>query len=191
MYIVTLAGSPKALSRSSSLLGYVSERLQSENTQIQSYSLAQFDQQALLEGDFSHPTIRQFQDDVERADGLVIATPIYKAAYSGLLKTMLDVLAQDALAHKVILPVASGGTVAHLLAIDYALKPILTSMKAQEILSGVFAQDSQIQVSEQGVQLEANLRERLDLAVGQFQYVLRCRRSMEASLKTAVSVSNV
>lgn len=45
---------------------------------------------------------------------------------------------------KVVLPLATGGTVAHLLAVDYALKPVLSTLKAQEILHGVFADDSQV-----------------------------------------------
>lgn len=43
-----------------------------------------------------------------------------------------------------VLPLATGGTVAHLLAVDYALKPVLSTLKAQEILHGVFADDSQV-----------------------------------------------
>ncbi len=42
-----------------------------------------------------------------------------------------------------VLPLATGGTVAHMLAVDYALKPVLSALKAQEILHGVFADDSQ------------------------------------------------
>ena len=102
---------------------------------------------------------------------------MYKASFSGVLKTILDVLPQDALAHKTVLPVASGGSLAHLLALDYALKPVLSALKAQEILSGVFAVDSQIQIDTQPITIETNLRERLDQAAQQFAHALRCRRS--------------
>ena len=53
-------------------------------------------------------------------------------------------LPERALQGKVVLPLATGGTVAHLLAVDYALKPVLSALKAQEILHGVFADDSQV-----------------------------------------------
>jgi FMN reductase len=49
---------------------------------------------------------------------------VYKAAYSGLLKTLLDLLPQCALAGKVVLPVVTCGSPAHVLAIDYALRPL-------------------------------------------------------------------
>lgn len=59
------------------------------------------------------------------ADVVIVATPIYKAAYSGLLKVFLDLLPPDALRGKTVLPLAMGGSLAHLLALDYALKPVL------------------------------------------------------------------
>ena len=52
---------------------------------------------------------------LEKADGLIVATPVYKAAFSGLLKTWLDLLPQFGLAGKVVLPLATGGSVAHAL----------------------------------------------------------------------------
>lgn len=66
--------------------------------------------------------------EVDLADALVVATPVYKASYSGVLKTFLDVLPQKAFARKAVLPLATGGTIAHLLSIDYALRPVLLSL---------------------------------------------------------------
>ncbi len=62
--------------------------------------------------------------------------------FSGALKTLLDLLPERALEGKIVLPLATGGTIAHMLAVDYALKPVLNALKAQEILHGVFADDS-------------------------------------------------
>jgi len=67
---------------------------------------------------------------VENADAIVITTPIYKASFSGLLKTFLDLLPQTALRGKSVLPIATGGASAHVLALDYALRPVLMSMGA-------------------------------------------------------------
>ncbi|WP_437719533.1 NAD(P)H-dependent oxidoreductase [Sorangium sp. So ce448] len=50
------------------------------------------------------------------AAGVVIATPIYKASYTGALKAFLDLLPQFGLAGKAALPLATGGTLAHVLA---------------------------------------------------------------------------
>ncbi|HEY9910193.1 MAG TPA: NAD(P)H-dependent oxidoreductase [Thermosynechococcaceae cyanobacterium] len=51
---------------------------------------------------------------------------------------------RKALLGKVILPIAMGGTIAHPLAIDYALKPVLSELGAWHLLGGVYAVDKQI-----------------------------------------------
>lgn len=65
-----------------------------------------------------------------------------------------------------VLPLATGGTVAHLLAVDYALKPVLNALKAQEILHGVFADDSQVIDYQHKPHFTPNLQTRLDAALG-------------------------
>ncbi|MGA5194026.1 NAD(P)H-dependent oxidoreductase [Streptomyces exfoliatus] len=75
----------------------------------------------------------------ERA-GKLVPRQIYKAAYSGLLKTFLDLLPQHAFAGKPVLPLATGGSPAHVLAPEYALRPILTAFGAQ-VCQGRFVLD--------------------------------------------------
>jgi FMN reductase len=91
---------------------------------------------ALLRADVTHPSIRSAVAAVDLADALVVGTPVYKASFSGLLKTFLDVLPQKALVGKTVLPLASGGTIAHLLSIDYALRPVLLSLCPRHVAPG-------------------------------------------------------
>ncbi len=70
---------------------------------------------------------------------------MYKAAYSGVLKSLLDLLPKDILSGKSVLPIATGGTIAHLLSIDYALKPVLYAIGARKILNGIYLIDLQLQ----------------------------------------------
>jgi len=81
---------------------------------------------------------------VRQADAVVVATPVYKAAYSGLLKAFLDLLPQDGLAGKLVLPLATGGSQSHMLALDYALRPVLASMAARSILPSIYATSDQL-----------------------------------------------
>ena len=53
----------------------------------------------LLTG-FAGPDLATAIDKVVKADGLIAATPIFSASYSGLFKTFFDVLEPDALAGK-------------------------------------------------------------------------------------------
>ena len=59
---------------------------------------------------------------------------------------MLDLLDEKALAGKVVLPIATGGSPAHLLALEYGLKPVLSALGARHILAGVYATDKQVRV---------------------------------------------
>ena len=43
-----------------------------------------------------------------------------------------------------MLPLATGGSLAHLLALDYALKPVLAALGARDILDGVYATEAQL-----------------------------------------------
>ena len=74
-----------------------------------------------------------------------------------------------------VLPLATGGTVAHLLAVDYALKPVLNALKAQEILHGVFADDSQVIDYQHKPHFTPNLQTRLDNALETFWHALHRR----------------
>ena len=90
---------------------------------------------------------------------------------------LLDLLPERALSHKVVLPLATGGSNAHMLAVDYALKPVLAALKAQEMLHGVFAEDSQIAyaTADAPAQLEPALERRLLESLEQFHGALARR----------------
>ncbi len=172
MLVVFLGGSPSLKSRSNILLDKARQWLQARGVEVVTYQVRDFDAEDLLFARFDSPRIQGLQAHVAAADGLVVATPVYKASFSGALKTLLDVLPERALQHKVVLPVATGGSNAHMLAVDYALKPVLSTLKAQEVLHGVFADDSQISYTEAGGDLSPALEQRLDDAFQQLTQAL-------------------
>lgn len=166
MRIVALSGSPSARSRSAWLLQLAQTRLEALSSQATTIALRELPPQPLLAGDAQQPAVDAAVQSLLRADVVLVATPIYKAAYSGLLKTFLDLLPPDALRHKTVLPLATGGSSAHLLALDYALKPVLGALGARHVLDGVFATDAQLPAHEAGGYVpDAALLERLDRAL--------------------------
>ncbi|RMH83383.1 NADPH-dependent FMN reductase [Pseudomonas sp. AOB-7] len=177
MHVVLLSGSPAARSRTEVLLDHVRRRLEAQQVEVSLLRVRDFPAEDLLHARAGSPAVQQLQAVVASADGLVVGTPVYKASFTGALKVLLDLLPERALAHKVVLPLASGGSPAHLLAVDYALKPVLAALKAQEMLSGVFAVDQQIAYPEGGepAQLDEELRERLDESVEQLLAALARR----------------
>lgn len=175
MRIITLAGSPRFPSRSSALLEYAREKLSALDVEVCHWNLHNFAPEDLLYARFDSPALKTLVAQLKEADGLIVATPVYKAAYSGALKTLLDLLPERTLDGKVVLPLATGGTVAHLLAVDYALKPVLSALKAQEILHGVFADDSQVIDYQHKPHFTPNLQLRLDNALETFWQALHRR----------------
>lgn len=148
--ILTVSGSPSVVSRSSKLLDHVSRSLVRSGHEVTHLSLRDLPAEALLHARFDDPTIVQAARQLELADGVVVATPVYKAAYTGLLKSWLDLLPQYALADKTVLPLATGGSVAHALALDYGLRPVLSSMGARHIVQGFLVVDRYIETSPTG-----------------------------------------
>ncbi len=166
MSVLLIAGSPSERSRSATLLANVGQRLEQRGADVGSLSVRDIDAQALLHAQFDHPDVVSAAKKVEEAQVLVIATPVYKAAYSGVLKVFLDLLSQKALTGKTVLPLATGGSPHHMLALDYALRPVLQSLGSKHILAGIYATDAQVSyLPEGGSVLHPDLSARLDDAV--------------------------
>lgn len=163
MLVVSIGGSPSSRSRSGVLLESSRQWLQARGVEVVTFQVRDFPAEDLLHARFDSPQVKHFQDLVAQADGVIVATPVYKASFAGALKTLLDLLPERALEHRVVLPIATGGSIAHMLAVDYALKPVLSALKAQETLQGIFADDSQISYGEgsAAAQLAPALQQRL------------------------------
>ncbi|BCJ04599.1 MULTISPECIES: NADPH-dependent FMN reductase [unclassified Pseudomonas] len=177
MLVVSVGGSPSLRSRSGVLLERSRDWLQERGVEVVTFQVREFPAEDLLHARFDSPQVRHFNELVAQADGLVVATPVYKASFAGALKTLLDLLPERALEHKVVLPIATGGSIAHMLAVDYALKPVLSALKAQETLQGIFADDSQIAYGEgaRPAQLAAALEQRLQDSLETFHSALARR----------------
>lgn len=147
MKIIGISGSPTRVSRSNWLLTHFIDTLNPGHPNVQTLDpirIRELPAQALLHAELSAPELQAAVARLADADVVVIATPIYKAAYSGLLKVFLDLLPQDGLRNKAVVVLATGGSPAHLLAVDYALKPVLSALGTRDILDAVYATDVQL-----------------------------------------------
>lgn len=168
--IVTIAGSPMERSRTTALLTYVGAELEAAGLSVQTFQVRLLPAEDLLFGRYDSPAVQSVATAIAAARGIVVATPVYKAAYSGVLKALLDLLPSGILAGKTALALASGGSAAHTLAVEYALGPLLAALGAGQVIAGVYLTDSQVQVGEDGgVRLEeganARLRQSLDALI--------------------------
>jgi len=166
MSVLLIAGSPSENSRSAALLDHVQARLKLSGVDVNRLHIRDLSPQALILANFSHPSITHASALVAQASAIVVSTPVYKAAYSGVLKVFLDLLPQTALKEKTVLPLATGGSPNHMLALDYALRPVLQSLGAAHILPGVYATDAQVVLlPEEGYRIQPDIAARLDEGV--------------------------
>jgi FMN reductase len=93
---------------------------------------------ALLTG-FPAPALREATEQVLHADALIAVTPLYSGSYNGLFKSFFDVLDPGALVGKTVLIAATGGTARHSLALEHAVRPLFTYLRAITVPTAVFA----------------------------------------------------
>ena len=85
---------------------------------------------------------RELQADLDlvlAADGVVAATPVYSGSYTGLFKSFVDLLGQGAFDGTPVLLAATAGTARHSLAIEHAMRPLFSYLRALTVPTGVFA----------------------------------------------------
>ena len=148
------------------------ERLRLGGTDVIHRRVSAVAPDALLRGATDDPLLMAMIDDIDSAHGVIVATPIYKASYSGLLKCFLDILPQFALAGKAILPIGTGGSVAHVLALDYALRPVLQSMGARHIVQSHFVAEASMRLADGNFTVEEAGSGQLWEAVRHFVHAL-------------------
>jgi FMN reductase len=75
---------------------------------------------------------------VQSSSLVVVASPTYKASYTGLLKLFLDRMGAGALAGVTAVPLMLGGDLRHSLAPEVFLKPVLVELGATCPTPGLF-----------------------------------------------------
>ena len=190
--IITIAGSPSRTAKSARVLGYARAAMEAKGWRVDTIAVRDLPAEDLIHARVDSPAIQSAHALLAGAQAVIVATPIYKAAYSGVLKAFLDLLPQDALRGKIVLPLATGGSPAHLLAIDYALKPVLGALGATHVLRGVYLLDSHLHVTPDGdLQIETTLEQRMQEALEELHFQLEARRMTASGQAETTSASGV
>jgi len=194
MSILLLGGSPAAVSSTGRLLDHVAEKLAERSTghRYTKVQVRELPAHALLHAETSDLAIKRALAAVSEADAVIIATPVYKASYTGLLKAFLDLLPQDGLAGKLVLPLATGGSQSHMLALDYALRPVLHALDARHVLAGIYATSSQLVWNEgSGLAVDQAIAWRVQAGVEGLAAALHGHKSWQAQQAQAPFVAPV
>ncbi len=138
MTVTVVVGNPKPRSRTYTAANLVAEKLTGRAPDV-TIDLTSFGA-ALL--DWSDPTVAAAVATVTASELVVVASPTYKASYTGLLKLFLDRFGGGVLAGVTAVPVMLGGDWRHSLAPEVFLKPVLAEIGASTPTRGLFLLDS-------------------------------------------------
>jgi FMN reductase len=94
--------------------------------------------------DFSSAQVRSVVDAVAGCALAVVASPTYKATYTGLLKAFLDWYPTTGLSGVAVVPVMVGAAAQHALAVEVHLRPVLVEIGATLPTRGLYVMESQL-----------------------------------------------
>jgi FMN reductase len=121
---------------------------------------------------------------VEQADLLVVATPVYRASYTGAFKHLFDLAHHQNFACKPVLLAATGGTPLHGLVTEHQLRPLFGFLNALTLPTTVYAVESDFD----GYTLtNTKTLARIERAVGEAlaQFLTRRPATTNSNLETA------
>ena len=137
MSTIAVVGNPKPRSRTRSAAELVVERLTGAPPDR---VVDVIDLGAGLLG-WGDPDVADAVATLRGAEVAVIASPTYKATYTGLLKLFLDQIGTGDLAGVVAVPLMLGAGPGHALAPDLLLKPVLVELGATAPTRGLYLLD--------------------------------------------------
>jgi FMN reductase len=141
--VAVVVGNPKPKSRTFTAAHLVAERLAGRPADL-SIDLTELGA-ALL--DWSDAGVAGLVADVQAADLVVVASPTFKATYTGLLKLFLDRFGAGSMTGTAV-PLMLGGHWKHALAPELLLKPVLVEIGATCPTAGLFLLDTEFDSGE-------------------------------------------
>lgn len=138
MRIAVVTGNPKPASRTHGVALAVAETLGEPSVVV---DLAEHASRLF---DWADAELSALTASVAAADVVVVASPTYKAAYTGMLKAFLDRYGSNGLAGVVAVPVMTGGWAGHSLAVEVHLRPVLVELGAVVPSRGLYVTEPEL-----------------------------------------------
>ncbi len=144
-----MVGNPRAGSRTSAVGRAVVRRITRGKTEPHVIELAELAPELF---DYSSERVSRAVEQVKAADLLIVASPTYKATYTGLLKAFLDRFSAGSLQHSLAVPVMLAAAPRHALAVEVHLRPLLVELGAVMPMQGLFILESEVDSVDQVVE---------------------------------------
>lgn len=137
--VAVVVGNPKPASRTRAAAEHVARELTGRPTDLV-VDLAELGGRLL---DWSDAEVPVLVEQVAAADLVVVASPTYKATYTGLLKLFLDRFAptHGTALTGIAVPLMLGGGPEHSLAPELTLRPVLAEIGAPLTTAGLYVLD--------------------------------------------------
>jgi FMN reductase len=94
--------------------------------------------------DWSSTEVRAAVDAIRNCTLAVVASPTYKASYTGLLKSFLDWFSTTDLDGVTVVPVMVGAGPQHMLAVEVHLRPVLVELGATLPTRGLYVTEDEL-----------------------------------------------
>ena len=107
---------------------------------------------------------------IENADLVIAGSPVYKGAYSGLFKHLIDLVNPDALVNRPVILSANGGGERHALVVEHQLRPLFAFFRANTIPTAIYGGEAEL--ADYAVSSPA-LQARIDEAADQAAQILQ------------------
>jgi FMN reductase len=143
MNVVVIVGNPKAKSRTLRVAVAAADALSGREGATADDLVIDLADVASELFDFESTVVQGLLEAAAGSDLLVVASPTYKATYTGLLKAFLDRYGNDALAHTVGVAVMTGAAPIHALAPEVHLRPLLVELGASTPTRALYVTERQ------------------------------------------------
>jgi FMN reductase len=94
--------------------------------------------------DIGHERVKTIIARLLETDVIVVASPVYKASYSAVLKAFFDHVGAGQLAGRLAVPMMVGGAPGHMLAVEAHLRPMLVEVGATCVTPGLYVLEADI-----------------------------------------------
>jgi FMN reductase len=135
--VAVVVGNPKPRSRTYDSALALADRLGGADLVV---DLAD-DTDELFDG--ASPTVGDLVERVAGSLVVVVASPTYKATYTGLLKVFLDRFPHQGLGGVTAVPLMLGASHAHALSVEHGLRPLLVELGATVPTRGLYVLDAE------------------------------------------------
>jgi FMN reductase len=144
--VTVVVGNPKALSRTrtageASAAGAATAAGLDPAVEVTTIDLADYGPELF---DWSSARVKELVNLVSGSSLLIVASPTYKATYTGLLKAFLDWFGQTGLSGVTAVPVMIGAGLGHAMAVEVHLRPLLVEIGATVPTRGLYVLESQL-----------------------------------------------